>query len=57
LSIACRGDDRRVVEARRFCESPLTDISPTGPDAMFVSTDVDRLLQVVHNISDNADVA
>jgi type I restriction enzyme R subunit len=46
-----------VIQARRFYESPFTDISPTGPDAIFESTDVDRMLQVVVDIRRNAEVA
>ncbi|HUR18700.1 MAG TPA: DEAD/DEAH box helicase family protein [Acidimicrobiales bacterium] len=45
------------IEARRFYQSPFTDISPTGPDALFASDDVDRLLGVVHAIRNNAEVA
>jgi type I restriction enzyme R subunit len=46
-----------VIEARRFYESPFTDLSPTGPDALFESDDVDRMLQVVIDIRHNAEVA
>ncbi len=46
-----------VIEARRFYESPFTDLSPTGPDALFESNDVDRMLQVVTDIRHNAEVA
>ena len=46
-----------VIEARRFYESPFTDLSPTGPDALFESDDVDRMLQVVTDIRHNAEVA
>ena len=46
-----------VIEARRFYESPFTDLSPTGPDALFESTDVDRLLAVVADVRRNAEAA
>lgn len=46
-----------VIEARRFYESPFTDLSPTGPDALFESDEVDRMLQVVTDIRHNAEVA
>jgi type I restriction enzyme R subunit len=46
-----------VIEARRFYESPFTDLSPTGPDALFESADVDRLLAVVADIRHNAEAA
>jgi type I restriction enzyme R subunit len=46
-----------LIETRRFYESPFTDISPTGPDALFEPTDVDRLLAVVADIRHNAEAA
>ena len=49
--------ERGLIEARRFYESPFTDLSPTGPDALFESADVDRLLAVVADIRHNAEAA
>jgi type I restriction enzyme R subunit len=46
-----------LIEARRFYESPFTDLSPTGPDALFESADLDRLLAVVADIRHNAEAA
>jgi type I restriction enzyme, R subunit len=46
-----------VIEPRRFYESPYTDISPQGPDALFESTEVDRLLEVVADVRRRAEVA
>lgn len=46
-----------VVDPRRFYESPYTDISPQGPDALFESSDVDRLLEVVADVRRRAEVA
>jgi len=46
-----------VIEPRRFYESPFTDLSPHGPDALFESGDVDRLLQVVAEVRRRAEVA
>ncbi|MDQ3485428.1 MAG: DEAD/DEAH box helicase family protein [Actinomycetota bacterium] len=46
-----------LIEAKRFYESPFTDLSPTGPDALFESADVDRLLTVVADIRHHAEVA
>lgn len=46
-----------VVDPRRFYESPYTDISPQGPDALFESSDVDRLLEVVADVRRRAAVA
>src|SRR5690606_1423577 len=49
--------DHGVIEARRFYESPFTALSPTGPDALFESDDVDRMLHVVTDVRHNAEVA
>ncbi len=49
--------DHGVIEARRFYESPFTDLSPLGPDALFESNDVDRLLDVVHDVRRRAEAA
>jgi type I restriction enzyme R subunit len=46
-----------VIEARRFYESPFTDVSPTGPDAIFESDEIDHLLDVVADVRRNAEVA
>jgi type I restriction enzyme R subunit len=46
-----------VIEPRRLYESPFTDLSPKGPDALFESTDVDRLLDVVADVRDYAMLA
>lgn len=46
-----------VIEPRRFYESPFTDLSPHGPDALFDSRDVDRLLEVVAEVRRGAEVA
>jgi len=49
--------DNGVIEPRRFYESPFTDVSPQGPDALFESADVDRLLAVVAAVRRRAEVA
>ena len=46
-----------VIEPRRFYESPFTDVSPQGPDALFESRDVDRLLEVVAQVRRRAEAA
>ena len=46
-----------VIEARRFYESPFTDVSPQGPERLFSSAEIDRILQVSNQVSLNADVA
>ena len=46
-----------VVEPRRFYESPFTDVSPHGPDALFEADEVDRLVAAVDRVRHNADAA
>jgi type I restriction enzyme R subunit len=46
-----------VIAPRRFYESPFTDLSPQGPDALFESGDVDRLLDVVAEVRRRAEAA
>ncbi|MDZ4828308.1 MAG: type I restriction-modification enzyme R subunit C-terminal domain-containing protein [Actinomycetota bacterium] len=46
-----------TIEPRRFYESPFTDLSPQGPDALFESSDVDRLLEVVGEVRRRAEAA
>ncbi|MPY91658.1 MAG: hypothetical protein GEV08_00935 [Acidimicrobiia bacterium] len=49
--------ERGVIEPRRFYESPFTDISSHGPDALFKSADVDGLIEMVHDVRRRAEVA
>jgi hypothetical protein len=49
--------DNGVIEPRRFYASPFTDISPQGPDELFKSADVDRLLEVVADVRRRAEAA
>ena len=46
-----------VIEPRRFYESPFTDVSPHGPDALFESDDVDRLIAAVDDVRSRAEAA
>lgn len=46
-----------LIEPRRFYESPFTDVSPQGPEALFESSDVDRLLGVVDEVRRRAEAA
>jgi type I restriction enzyme R subunit len=46
-----------VVEARQFYTSPFTDLSPQGPDALFESADVDRLLAATEDVRRRVNVA
>ena len=43
--------------ASRFYESPFTDISPTGPDGLFTSDEVDQMIELLDRIRRNADAA
>lgn len=49
--------DNGVVEPRRLYESPFTDVSPQGPDALFAAADRDQLLGVVAEVRRRADAA
>mgnify|MGYP003791027007 CR=1 FL=1 len=44
-----------TIEARRFYESPYTDVAPEGPDGLFEPAEVDRLIAVVHDLRDRAE--
>jgi len=44
-----------TIEARRFYESPYTDVAPEGPDGLFEPADVDRLITVVHDVRHRAE--
>jgi type I restriction enzyme R subunit len=46
-----------TIEPRRFYESPFTDVNPQGPDALFESSDVDRLLEVAAEVRRRAEAA
>lgn len=46
-----------LIEPRRFYESPFTDISPQGPDAIFTPADVDRLMNIAKDIRHRAEAA
>ena len=46
-----------VVESRRFYESPHTDLSPQGPDALFEADDSSRILEVVAEVRSRAGAA
>jgi type I restriction enzyme, R subunit len=46
-----------IVPASRFYESPFTDVSPTGPDGIFTSGEVDQLFTVLDQVRRNAGAA
>ena len=46
-----------VIEARRFYESPFTDVSPLGPEGLFSAGEVDRLVAAARTVRDHAAVA
>jgi len=39
-----------AMEAARLYESPFTDLTPRGPDALFTSTQLDELLAVLASV-------
>lgn len=46
-----------AVEAARLYESPFTDLTPHGPDALFKATDMDDLLRTLQAVRATADAA
>ena len=42
--------DHGIVDVGLLYESPFTDISPTGPDALFTSEQVNRIMQLLEEI-------
>jgi type I restriction enzyme R subunit len=38
------------VEAARLYESPFTDLTPHGPDALFKTAEIDELLQALQAV-------
>ncbi len=46
-----------VIEARRFYESPYTDLAPRGPDDLFPHDDLARLIDTLAAVRARADVA
>jgi Type I site-specific restriction-modification system, R (restriction) subunit and related helicases len=44
-----------VIKPERFYQSPFTDVSAQGPDALFESGEVDRLLDVVGDVHRRAE--
>jgi len=50
-------ENGNTIEARRFYESPYTDVAPEGPDGLFEPADVARLITVVHELRSRADAS
>jgi type I restriction enzyme R subunit len=46
-----------VMKAERLYDSPFTDLTPQGPDALFKPGDVDELIQVLHAVRATAEAA
>lgn len=46
-----------VIEPRRLYESPFTDVSPQGPDALFDAAQMGQILGVVADVRRRADAA
>jgi len=46
--------DHGIVDASLLYESPFTDISPQGPDAIFTSEEVDKIMQLLDDIKASA---
>ena len=39
-----------VVEPARFYESPFTDLSPQGPEALFAEADIARMVEILDQV-------
>jgi type I restriction enzyme R subunit len=46
-----------VVEPARFYESPFTDLSPQGPEALFAEADIDRMVEILDQVRAGAATA
>ena len=46
--------DNGIVDVGLLYESPFTDISPTGPDALFTSEQVNRIIELLDTIKSTA---
>jgi len=46
--------EQGAMEASRLYESPFTDLSPAGPEALFDSTDIEKLIEVLGAVKRNA---
>lgn len=49
-SIADHLTEHGLAEPRRLYESPPTDLTPQGPDALFMGTAVDELIAVLESV-------
>jgi type I restriction enzyme R subunit len=42
--------EQRVVAVSRLCESPFTDLTPAGPEALFSPAQIDRIASVLNDM-------
>ncbi|MEC8555071.1 MAG: type I restriction-modification enzyme R subunit C-terminal domain-containing protein [Planctomycetota bacterium] len=49
--------DHGIVDVSLLYESPFTDVSPQGPDAIFTSEQVDRIMKLLEDIRSTATAA
>ena len=42
--------EQGVMDAARLCESPFTDVSPAGPEALFSGTQVNEIVEVLRDV-------
>lgn len=45
-----------IMEPGRLFESPFTDSAPTGPDDLFESADVERIISILRSVNSTAGV-
>ena len=46
--------EQGVMEAARLYESPFTDVSPAGPEAVFSGPQIDRIVAVLRDVKARA---
>ncbi|NND97136.1 MAG: hypothetical protein HKN47_07400, partial [Pirellulaceae bacterium] len=46
--------DHGIVDVSLLYESPFTDISPQGPDALFTTHQIERIIQLLDDIRSTA---
>jgi type I restriction enzyme, R subunit len=54
LAPATLADPRNTAPSAPLYEDPFTGIAPEGPDGLFAGEQVDRLIEALHVVRDNA---
>ena len=46
--------DNGIVDPARLYESPYTDLTATGPEAIFTDAEVDHIVEILNTVRANA---